>query len=121
MKTKSVACLVLLSSMLAGPGVALEWSQRQLNLTPEPGAAEVRGKFGFKNPGGATVHIVDLTTSCGCTVARTASPDIGAGASGSVNFVFTVGKRTGLQEKKIFVQTDESPDPVVLALKIQLP
>jgi hypothetical protein len=121
MKTKSIILLVLLSSLLAGRGLALEWGQRQLRLTPEAGATEVRGKFYFKNPTGATVHIVDLTTSCGCTVARTASPDIAAGASGTINFVFTVGKRTGLQEKKIFVQTDESPEPVALELKIQLP
>src|SRR4051812_12781765 len=102
MNAKSFACLVLLSILLAGRVVALEWGQRQLSITPEPDATEVRGKFEFKNPSGATVHIVDLTTSCGCTVARTASPDIAAGASGTINFVFTVGKRTGLQEKRIF-------------------
>jgi hypothetical protein len=121
MKTKAITILVLLSSLFAGRGFALEWSQRQLSVTPEPGATEVRGKFDFKNSTGATVHIVDLTTSCGCTVARTASPDIAAGATGTINFVFTIGKRTGLQEKKIFVQTDESPEPVALELKIQLP
>jgi hypothetical protein len=121
MKTKMFVVLVLWLSLVAGRAFALEWPQRQLSVTPDAGATEVRGKFDFKNTSGAVVHIVDLTTSCGCTVARTASPDIAAGASGTINFVFTVGKRTGLQEKKIFVQTDESPEPVVLELKIQLP
>src|SRR6478735_8410052 len=104
MRAKSLALIACLASALAGRGSALEWNQRQLSLVPEPGATEVRGKFEFKNPGRATVHIVDLTTSCGCTVARTASPDVAAGASGTIDFVFTVGQRTGLQEKKIFVQ-----------------
>jgi hypothetical protein len=121
MRTKSLALIACLLAGCAGSAFALEWNERQLSLKPEPGATEVRGKFDFKNSTGAVVHIVDLTTSCGCTVARTASPDIAAGASGTINFVFTVGKRSGLQEKKIFVQTDESPDPVVLELKIQLP
>jgi hypothetical protein len=115
---------LLLAGLLAGfacHGYALEWAERQLTFEPEAGAKEVRGKFAFKNPAGATVHIVDLTTSCGCTVAKTASPDIAAGAAGTINFVFTIGARTGLQEKRIFVQTDESPDPVVLELRVRLP
>lgn len=121
MKAQTVARFACLFAGIACSAFALDWNERQLSLTAEPGATEVRGKFDFKNPGGAVVHIVDLTTSCGCTVAKTASPDIAAGASGAINFVFTIGKRTGLQEKKIFVQTDESPDPVVLELKVQLP
>lgn len=121
MKTKSLALIAGLWSGLVGSALALEWSQQQLEFTPEAGATEVRGKFAFKNPTGAVVHIVDLTTSCGCTVAHTVSPDIAAGGSGTISFVFTVGKRTGLQEKKIFVQTDESPEPFVLALRIRLP
>lgn len=121
MKTKILALIACLSTGLASPVSALEWREHQVSLSAEPGVTEVRGKFNFKNPGGATVHIVDLTTSCGCTVARTASPDIAAGAQGTIDFVFTIGKRTGLQEKKIFVQTDESPDPVVLELRVRLP
>lgn len=121
MLPKTIALTACLLAGVACPGYALEWEQRQLTLVPEAGAKEVRGKFDFKNPAGGTVHIVDLTTSCGCTVARTASPDIAAGASGSITFVFTIGQRTGLQEKRIFVQTDESPDPVVLELRVRLP
>jgi hypothetical protein len=121
MKPRFVALIVSLLVGIAGQASALEWTQRQVALSAEPGATEVRGKFDFKNPGKAMVRIVELTTSCGCTVARTASPDIAAGAAGSITFVFTIGKRTGLQEKKIFVQTDESPDPVVLELQVRLP
>lgn len=121
MKTKSLAALGLFLCGLAGTAGALEWNVRQLSLTPASGATEMRGRFEFSNPSRAAVHIVDLTTSCGCTVATTASSDIPAGSRGTINFVFTVGKRSGLQEKKIFVQTDESPDPVVLELRIRLP
>lgn len=121
MKNTSLVSLVALLSALSMPGLALEWNARQMTLAAEPGAKEVKGRFEFHNPGKAAVRIVDLATSCDCTVARTASPDIAAGARGSIDFVFTIGKRTGLQEKRIFVQTDESPDPVVLELKVQLP
>lgn len=121
MKTRSLAVCAFLLSGLAGTAGALEWNARQLSLTAPAGATEVRGKFEFNNPGRSVVHIVDLATSCDCTVATTASPDIPAGGRGTISFVFTIGKRTGLQEKKIFVQTDESPDPVSLEVRVQLP
>jgi hypothetical protein len=121
MKPKTLAALVFVLSGLAVAASALEWNVRQQSLTAAAGVTEVRGKFEFNNPGKSAVHIVDLTTSCGCTVATASSWDIPAGSRGIINFVFTIGKRTGLQEKKIFVQTDESPDPVALELRVQLP
>lgn len=117
----TIHLLIIFTLALASKALALEWSSQLVNLTPEAGAKEVRTKYAFRNDTKGTVHIVDLTTSCGCTVATTRSPDIPAGASGTIDVVFTIGQRTGQQEKKIFVQTDESPDPVVLELKVKLP
>lgn len=121
MKTKRFAASVLFIAGLLASASALEWNVRELSLTAPAGATEVRGTFEFTNPGKSAVRIVDLTTSCGCTVATTASFDIPAGSRGTIHFVFTIGKRTGLQEKQIFIQTDESPDPVALELRVQLP
>lgn len=121
MKAKAFILLVSLLSWLVGPGFALEWGARQLTLVAAPGATEVRGKFDFSNPSGAVVQILDLNTSCDCTVAKATAPTIAVGGRGAINITFAIGKRTGLQEKKIYVQTDESPEQVVLELKVQLP
>lgn len=121
MRTKSLATFLLLLSGLASAASALEWNVRKVSLTAAAGVTAVRGKFEFTNPTRSAVQIVDLTTSCGCTVATTPTFDIPAGGRGVVDFVFTIGKRTGLQEKKIYVQTNESPDPVALDVRVQLP
>ena len=116
-----IRLFLILMFVLAARASALEWTSKSAALSAGSETKEVRTTYTFKNTTKGTVHIVDLTTSCGCTVATTESPEIAAGATGTIKVVFTIGQRSGLQEKRIFVQTDESPDPVTLDLKVQLP
>jgi len=106
---------------LAASAHALEWKKTELFLVAEPGAEFVRTKFEFTNPAKKSVHLLGVTTSCGCTEAWPSASDIRAGESGALHVLFTVGQRSGLQEKEIVVTTDESKEPTRLVLKIKLP
>lgn len=106
---------------LAVSARALEWKKTELFLVTEPGAEFVRTKFEFTNTAKKSVHVLGVTTSCGCTEAWPSSSEVRAGDSGEIHVLFTVGKRSGLQEKEIVVATDESKEPTRLVLKIKLP
>ena len=121
MKTSRWLPLLITLGLAAPVAFALDWSTKLISVTPEVGAPEVWAKFEFKNAGRAPVQIMGITTSCGCTEATPSATTIAAGGTGAIYVLFTVGSRSGLQEKKISVQTDESPDPVTLEFKIKLP
>lgn len=121
MKTSPWLPLLITLGLATPAAFALDWSTKLISVIPEVGATEVRGKFEFRNAGRAPVQIMGITTSCGCTEATPSATTIAAGGTGEILVLFTVGSRSGLQEKKIFVQTDESPDAVTLEFKIRLP
>lgn len=100
---------------------ALEWKKTELFLVADPGVEFVRTKFEFTNTAKRSVRLLGVTTSCGCTEAWPSASDFRAGESGVLHVLFTVGKRSGLQEKEIVVTTDESQEPTRLVLKIKLP
>jgi len=65
--------------------------------------------FRFRNEGDEPVKIVGLHSSCGCTVPSLEKRDYAPGESGEIRAMFDFGKRTGLQHKRVRVQTDEVP------------
>ncbi len=112
--------LVWLASWVA-PVHALEWEKKIIEMDAPHGQEEMRTKFDFKNTGKKLVHILEVKTSCGCTVADASATDVAAGETGTIYVAFTSGKRTGVQKKSIFVLTDETSEPVELLFKINLP
>lgn len=100
---------------------ALEWATTQLTAKAERGADVVRTKFEFKNTSKAAVQILGVTTSCSCTEATPSTSELKPGESGALDILFTIGSRTGLQEKEITVLTSDSRVPTRLKLKITLP
>lgn len=111
-----------LLGLLAVPSArGLDWEKTQVALTAERGADVVRTKFDFKNSSRKTVHILEVRTSCGCTEAAISSSEIPAGESGTIRVLFTIGNRTGLQEKEIFLVTDDAATPVKLRLAVTIP
>ena len=100
---------------------ALEWEKSIIAVEAKPGADTVLVAYLFKNTGTSPVQILEITTSCSCTDATPSSSEIAAGCSGSVDVVFTIGRRTGAQEKEIFVRTNDAREPVKLVLKVQIP
>lgn len=107
--------------LAAGFANALEWEKTTLEITPQAAEKTVEANFGFRNTGDHPVDILKIRTTCGCTVAGSAGKTYGAGETGSVKVVFTVGGRKGMQEKTVLVKTSEKETPDVLILRVDLP
>lgn len=121
MKSPRRLVALLLALGAVARAFALEWKQHEVTLTSQPGDEVLRTRFEFKNTGKKIVRILGIRTSCGCTDATINDSDIAPGASSSLDVLFTIGKRTGLQEKEIVVSTDDATEPVKLVLKVKLP
>lgn len=101
---------------------ALTWERDQIEATAGPDTPEVAADFPFRNQGDRPVTITEVKTSCGCTTALLANRVYPPGASGKIHVVFTVGDRTGTQEKFVTVTTDApgEDEPQELELRIAI-
>ncbi len=73
--------------------------------------------FTFTNTGKAPLVLADVSTSCGCTVARDwPKQPIGAGKSGQIHVNFDSRDRQGTNEKTIFVVANTIPSVTKLTL-----
>ncbi len=100
---------------------ALEWEKTEIVTTPERGAEVVRARFEFKNTAKQRVRVLEVRTSCGCTEATPTASEFAPGESGTLWVLFTIGTRTGPQEKEIVVLSDDTKVPTRLVLKVNLP
>jgi hypothetical protein len=124
MKTKILELIAIFMAL----GVArtsyagLKWEQTQVELHPAPGAANAVGTFSYKNTGDSVIHFKSITTSCGCTTAARKKDDVAPGETGEITATFKVGASTGVQQKTVRVETDDTKAPVtVLALRAVIP
>ena len=77
-----------------------------------------RAVYAFKNTGNAPLVIADVSTSCGCTVARDWPRDpIERGDERFIEVTFDSRKRVGNNEKSVFVVTNATPSTTELTLK----
>ena len=116
---------VFLAATLAGlaPTVnaGLIWEKTELELKPAIGDATVVGYFKYENKGDKPIAIKSVTSTCGCTAA-TAKNSAAPGEKGEVKATFTIGSRTGVQQKMISVATDDPAQPSTnLTLKVVIP
>ena len=72
--------------------------------------------FVFENKGKGPLIISNVTTTCGCTVAKYNTNPISSGNSGTVEIVFDSSGKSGKQTKSITIHSNASK-PIVL-LKI---
>lgn len=98
----------LFFSCLSSASAELEWESKILAFTAGFSEEKVTADFVFKNPGPGPVTIKDIRTSCGCTTAALDKKNYLPGETGSIRAVFDIGSRTGHQEKKIYVLTDQT-------------
>lgn len=114
----------LLPCLLAGavlPCAALEWKAQTLNFTTAPFQSTQEATFEFTNPGPKSVTILEVESNCDCLEAAADRRVYPPGATGVIKTSFTVGDRLGLYERRIKVLTDESPEPVRLLVRIEVP
>lgn len=77
--------------------------------------------FKFQNIGKSTIKITKVDTSCSCTIPKLEKISYAPNETGEINGVFNIRDRQGLQEKEIFVYTDDISQPQIkLTLKIKI-
>lgn len=103
-------------------GAPLQWQETKVTIDAPPLAETVEAEFRFKNTSDRPVTIAEARSSCGCTVPQLDQKIYVPGESGRIRAVFTIGERTGVQEKLIMVTTTE-PDAssTQLTLRVQIP
>ena len=113
----SAVFLLSLPLRLAG----LEWTTTRVELSATAGDSELVADFPFKNTGTSPVSILNLQTSCDCTVATASSTTITPGETGHVRAVFTLGERVGRQQKTVEVISSDAPGrPATLVLRVDI-
>src|ERR1700720_3929870 len=118
----SFGLLFLFTALPQAMAFGLAWDKDTLTVDAGPDQKEVRAEFPFHNDGDRSITIESITPGCGCTTASLDKKTYAVGESGKIQVVFTVGERTGLQEKYIMVQTDDprKTEPVELLLRINI-
>jgi hypothetical protein len=97
----------------------LSWDTRQLDFHPKPEESVVKGEFPFTNIGKGPITITDVKTSCGCTTAALTKATYAPGEKGTIPTTFTIGDRTGLQQKQVVVRTDY-PEEMFIQLTVRV-
>ncbi len=102
----------------AGSARALDWTKSQVTVTVPVGTPSVTVHYPFTNHSKSEVHILEIQTSCGCTVASTHTMDVPAEGTGTIDAVFTTGDHLGRQSKIIYVRADDAPRSTELGLVV---
>ena len=113
--------LAALFAATVQPMAALEWKTETLAATTTPFQKTQDVVFEFKNTGPKPVTLLDLQTNCDCLDVTADGRTYLPGAAGTIKARFTIGDRAGLYERLVTVVTDESPTPVRLLLRIDVP
>lgn len=120
--TRASTAFLIAVAPLPALGAILEWDRTEVSLEAQPFAESVEGAFTFTNATQQTVTIAEVHSSCGCTVPQLEKRAYAPGESGTIRAVFTLGERTGLQEKAITVTTAEpNASRTILTLRVQIP
>jgi hypothetical protein len=112
-------CLALAACWASQAFAQLSWDTRQLDFHPKPEESVVKGEFPFTNIGKAPITITDVKTSCGCTTAALTKKVYAPGEKGAIATTFTMGDRTGLQQKQVVVRTDY-PEEMFIQLTVRV-
>lgn len=84
------------------------WEKTEIEVTPKKGEAKITVPFFFEVAKSNAVQILDVGSSCGCTVPTLEKRLYAPGESGVLDVVFTPGSRQGKQIKQVVIRTVES-------------
>jgi hypothetical protein len=102
-----LTAILILAASVCTARAELVWEKTEQSFTTVPGQVMVKAAYPFKNKGADPVTITGLKTSCGCTTATPSKLAYAPGESGTINAVFSIGSRTGLQKKTIRIETND--------------
>jgi len=77
-------------------------------------------EFKFTNTGKSDLIIVDVSTSCGCTVPSYPRTPIRKGETGAIKVSFNSAGKFGFQAKNILVVANTQPNTTLLRIKAQI-
>jgi len=100
----------------------LRWENRNLEIHPTISDTRVIAVFPFVNAGKRPIKIKEVRTSCGCTTASQEKEIYAPGEKGKITAILEIESRTGVQEKQVYVGTDEPGNSEwVLTFKATIP
>jgi len=115
------AVWVALLAAVAGQA-SLNWPTTALTIQADPKLPTAEAVYHFQNTGQELAVIKEVMVSCDCVRTVLAKEFFAPGESGELRAVFTLGARTGRQEKDITVtMLDETVKPTVLHLTVDIP
>ncbi|MEI7491083.1 MAG: DUF1573 domain-containing protein [Bacteroidota bacterium] len=77
-------------------------------------------EFQFTNTGKTDLIIVDVSTSCGCTVPSYSKAPIRPGDKGTIKVSFNSAGKHGFQSKSILVVANTQPNTTLLRIKAEI-
>lgn len=110
--------LLLLRHLAHG---ALEWESKQIDVTPALADTVVHAAYRFTNTGKEPVTIESVEPTCGCTTAVLDRKEYQPGEKGHIDITFTMGQRTGLQNKPVAVRIRGESEPITLSFIVRIP
>ena len=112
-----------LSLAFAGPArAALTWESTAADLHPSLTDKTAVAHFKYKNTGDKPVTITNVHSSCGCTTAALEKNVVEPNESGEITATFNIGDRSGVQNKTITVQTNDTAEvTTILKLTATIP
>lgn len=120
MFTRLIACLLLTATAVHAAG--LEFAETALVVKATPQDKTLQARYKFTNAGSIPIGIIQVTTSCGCTVAVTDKNLYQPGDSGLLTATYTIGLSEGRHHYTITLQTsEENIPPYTLQFTAELP
>ncbi len=77
-------------------------------------------EFQFTNNGKSDLIIVDVSTSCGCTVPSFPKTPIRPGGKGAIKVSFNSAGKRGFQTKNVLVVANTQPNTTLLRIRAQI-
>lgn len=114
--TTSFLLLLLLSPWTQA---ALVFEKTTVTLDPKTPAAHLDTEFAFKNDGATPTTVLEVSSSCGCTVPALEKKTYAASEKGILKVGFDAGDRQGPQNRTVTLRTDAGTQ--VLTLIVNLP
>ena len=116
-----LAAFLISGVFLAGIASAgqLEWETQSVQLKAGYQDNKLTASYPFTNTSDAPVTITNIRTTCGCTTTELDKKTYQPGEGGTIDAVFTVGNRSGIQQKKIYVYTTD-PNEKMARLDIRV-
>ncbi len=103
------------SESMAPTAATLTWETTNADLGIIKQNNPVQVDFRFTNTGNQPIVITDVTTSCGCTVAKHSQEPVKQGESSIISVTYNA-KSVGSFHKTVTVKTSADTNPIILTL-----